>query len=169
MNSWNFKGMLTAAIVLPALSGAAWAGGSDDLGCSNATLKGAYAFSVLTIAAASPPGPGVVVGLGMFDGRGGFTQIDYPGNGGTDLGLDEEFRTGQTGSYTVNPDCTGFMTINLGAGVGVTTNAFVISNGGRAVRAVIAAFTAPDGTPVTPLQSRIDFWRVASEQDAEDR
>jgi hypothetical protein len=68
-------------------------------------------------------------------------------------------------SYTVNPDCTGFMTINLGAGVGVATNAFVISNGGRSVHAVIAAFTAPDGTLVTPLQSRIDFWKVASEQD----
>src|SRR6516225_2983297 len=114
MNSSNFKGMLAAAIVLPALSGAAWAGGSDDLGCSNATLKGAYAFSVLTIVAASPPGPGVVVGLGTFDGRGGFTQIDYPGNGATDLGL-TAFRTGQIGSYTVNPNCTGFMTINLGA------------------------------------------------------
>jgi hypothetical protein len=41
------------------------------------------------------------------------------------------FRTGQTGSYTVNRNCTGFMTINLSAGVGVTTIAFVISNGGR--------------------------------------
>jgi hypothetical protein len=169
MKSWSWKEMLAAAIILPALSGAAWAGGSDDLGCSNSTLKGDYAFAVLTIVAASPPGPGVVVGLGTFDGRGGFTQIDYPGNGGTDLGLDEKFRTGQTGSYTVNPDCTGFMTISLGAGVGVTENAFVISNGGRAVRAVIAAFTAPNGALATPLQSRIDFWKVASEQDTEDR
>ena len=65
----------------------------------------------------------------------------------------------------VNQNCTGFMTINLGAMVGVTENAFVISNGGRAVRAVIAAFTAPGNTLVTPLQSRIDFWKVASEQD----
>jgi hypothetical protein len=48
--------------------------------------------------------------------------IDYPGNGGTDLGLDEKFRTGQTGTYTVNSNCTGFMTIDLGAGVGVTEN-----------------------------------------------
>jgi hypothetical protein len=165
MKSWSWKEMLAAAIILPALSGAVWAGGSDDLGCSNATLKGDYAFAVLTIVAASPPGPGVVVGLGTFDGRGGFTQIDYPGNGGTDLGLDEKFRTGQTGSYTVNRNCTGFMTINLGATVGVTENAFVISNGGNAVRAVIAAFTAPNGALATPLQSRIDFWKVASEQD----
>ena len=163
MNSWNFKGMLAAAIVLPALSGAAWAGGIDDLGCSNTTLKGAYAFSVLTLVA-----PGVVVGLGTFDGKGGFAQIDFPGNGATDLGL-TAFRTGQTGSYTVNTNCTGFMTINLGAGVGGTTNAFVISNGGRSIHAVIAAFTAPDGTSATPVQSRIDFWKVASEQDTEDR
>jgi hypothetical protein len=161
MKSWSWKEILAAAIIVPALSGAAWAGGSDDLGCSNATLKGAYAFSVLTVA----PAPGVVVGLGTFDGRGGFTQTDYPGNGGTDLGLDEQFRTGQTGSYTVNRNCTGFMTINLGATVGVTENAFVISNGGNAVRAVIAAFTAPGNTLVTPLQSRIDFWKVASDQD----
>ena len=165
MKSRSWKEMLAAAIILPALSGAAWAGGSDDLGCSNATLKGDYAFSVLTIVAASPPGPGVVVGLGTFDGRGGFKQIDYPGNGGTDLGLDEKFRTGQTGSYTVNRNCTGFMTINLGATVGVTENAFVISNGGSAIRAVIAAFTAPNGASATPLQSRIDFWKVASDQD----
>jgi len=165
MNSWVLKGVLAAAIALPALSGAAWAGGDDDLGCSNATLQGSYAFSVLTIVAASPPGPGVVVGLGTFDGRGGFTQIDYPGNGGTDLGLDETFRTGQTGSYTVNRNCTGFMMINLGATVGVTENAFVISNGGSAIRAVIAKFTAPNGALATPLQSRIDFWKVASDQD----
>jgi hypothetical protein len=162
MNSWFWTRMLAAAIISPALSGAAWAGGSDDLGCSNATLKGDYAFSVLTIASAT--GPNVVVGLGTFDGRGGFKQIDYPGNGGTDLGLDEKFRTGQTGSYTVNRNCTGFMTIDLGATVGTVTNALVINNGGRAVRAVIAAFAAPDGTLVTPLQSRIDFWKVAADQ-----
>jgi hypothetical protein len=165
MKNWLFKGILSVAIALPAMSGAAWAGGSDDLGCSNATLKGAYAFSVVNIVLPAPLGPGVVVGLTTFDGKGGLTQIDYPGNGGTDLGLDEKFRTGQTGSYTVNPNCTGFMTVNLGVGVGVTENAFVISNGGRSIRAVIAAFTAPNGALATPVQSRIDLWKVASEQD----
>ena len=39
MNSWVSKGLLAAAIILPTLSGTAWAGGGDDLGCSNATLK----------------------------------------------------------------------------------------------------------------------------------
>ena len=46
MKSWLHGGTLVAAIALPALSGAAWAGGTDDFGCSNATLKGEYAFGV---------------------------------------------------------------------------------------------------------------------------
>jgi hypothetical protein len=165
MRKWLPSGLLAVAVALSAPSGAAWAEGSDDLGCSNATLNGDYAFSVLTIVQAPPEGPNVVVGLGTFDGKGGFKQTDFPGNGSTDLSL-TAFRTGQTGSYTVNPNCTGFITINLGATVGIVTNAFVISNGGQAVHAVIAAFTAlPGGASVTPLQSRIDFWKVASEQD----
>src|SRR5215472_6156822 len=117
------KGLVAAAIALSALSGSARA--HDNGGCSDATLQGDYAFQVVTYS-----GPAsVVVGLGTFDGRGGFKQIDFPGNGATDLGL-TAFRTGQTGSYTVNSNCTGFMTINLGSNVGTVENAFVISNGG---------------------------------------
>jgi hypothetical protein len=150
------KRILAAAIALPALSGAAWAGGSDDSGCSKATLKGAYAFSVLTVA--SSTGPGVVVGLGTFDGNGGFSQIDYPGDSGL-----ADFRTGQTGTYDVNRDCTGFMTINLGAGVGSVENALVISNGGRSIDAVVAAFTL--GGAAVPAQSLVHFSKVASEEN----
>src|ERR1700757_1104237 len=72
--------MLAAAIALPGMSGAAWAGGSDDFVCSNAMLRGNYAFSVLTVTT-TPGVPNVVVVLGTFDGRGGYTQIDYLGDG----------------------------------------------------------------------------------------
>jgi hypothetical protein len=148
--------MLAAAVILPALSDAALAGGSDDLGCSNATLKGAYAFSVLTVAA--PPGfPNVVVGLATFDGKGGLTQEDYAGGSGV-----TPFHTGETGTYMVNSDCTGFETIDLGAGV-VIENAFVISNGGRSVHGVVGELTL-EGT-AAPAQSRFDGWKVASERD----
>ena len=44
MKTWFWNGMMAALIALPALSGVAWAGGSDNFGCSNATLKGEYAF-----------------------------------------------------------------------------------------------------------------------------
>ena len=104
MKRWISKGALVATIALPALSGVARA---DDFGCSNATLQGDYAFSVLSLLPQN-----VVVGIGTFDGKGGFTQIDYPGDRlRTDGTL--AFRTGQTGSYLVNPDCTGSQEIDL--------------------------------------------------------
>jgi hypothetical protein len=62
MNSWFLKGMLAAAVALPALSGTAWAGGSDDFGCSNATLKGEYAFGVTNYVG----NPIVVVAVSRF-------------------------------------------------------------------------------------------------------
>ena len=99
MNNWVSGGLLAAVITLPALSGTAWAQDNDK--CSNATLKGDYAFSVVDFTTQS-----VVVGLGKFDGKGGFTQIDYPGDRLRTAGT-LDFRMGQSGSYTVNPDCTG--------------------------------------------------------------
>src|SRR6516162_8290687 len=76
------KEMLAVSIALPGLSGAAWAGSTDDFGCSNATLKGEYAFGVT---AYTPPGlpdgpPSVAAGVKVFDGRGGLTQRDYRGD-----------------------------------------------------------------------------------------
>jgi len=38
MKSWLWKGMLAAAIALPALSGMARAQSTDNDGCTNATL-----------------------------------------------------------------------------------------------------------------------------------
>jgi len=72
MKIWLAKGTLLAAIALPALSGAAWAGGSDDFGCSNATLKGEYAFGVTAYTPPGlPDGPSSVgAGIKVFDGRG---------------------------------------------------------------------------------------------------
>jgi len=67
--------MLAAAIALPALSGVARAQSTDNDGCTNATLKGDYAFSVIDFIL-----PQVVVGIGRFDGKGGFTQVDYIGD-----------------------------------------------------------------------------------------
>jgi hypothetical protein len=72
------------------------------------------------------------------------------------------FQTGETGTYMVNSDCTGFETINLGGGA-VIKNAFVISNGGRSFHGVVGELTL-EGTAV-PAQSRFDSWKVASEQD----
>src|SRR5262249_11995983 len=131
MKSWVFRGMLTAAIALPALSGAARAGGNDDFGCSNATLKGLYAFGATNYTL-----PRVVAGMKVFDGNGNLPQSEYRG-----YSTPAEFapKGQETGTYPVNSDCTGSMVMNLNAfGVPpVTTQGgmigilFVISDGGR--------------------------------------
>ena len=57
-------GLITTAIAMLALSGVARAGGTDDFGCSNATLKGEYAFGVTAYTSASlPNSPPYVVGV----------------------------------------------------------------------------------------------------------
>jgi hypothetical protein len=169
MNRWLWKGMLAAGIALPALGDAARA---DDFGCSNATLTGEYAFA---ITAHTPPGlpngpPGVGAGIEVFDGHGNFTQRDYRGDslrlrGQTDFSPEGQ----ETGTYTVNPDCTGSMVINLNVPNtppphGVIKTVFVISNDGRHIHDVVSEFTPPGFTVPQPTQTSSDHWKVASEQ-----
>ena len=160
MKSWLFQGMLTAAIALPALSGVARAGGTDDYGCSNATLKGEYAFGVTNLTI-----PQVVAGIKVFDGNGNLTQRDYIGNS-----VPAEFapKGQERGTYTVNPDCTGSMVINLnvpGAPPpnGVIQILFVISDGGRHIHEVVSQLTPPFSSAPEPVQTSADDWKVASD------
>lgn len=170
MNSWVFKRILAATIALPALSGTAWAGGAADYGCSNATLKGEYAFGVTAYTPASPPPSTVVVtGIKVFDGQGNLTQRDYQGD---DLAGPDFAPPGQeNGTYQVNPDCTGSMVINLNVPVstgstGVINIKFVISDGGRHIHEVVSELTPPGSLgPAHPTQTSGDDWKVASEQD----
>jgi len=158
MKSWLWKGTLAAAIALPVLSGVA---GAADLGCSTATLKGEYAFAVT---AYTPPGlpngpPQVVAGIEVFDGKGRFTQRDYIGDSLRTMGQTDFAPQGQeNGTYTVNPDCTGSMVINLNVPVpsgstGVIQTVFVISDGGRHVHDVVAEFVPPGFTEPQPTQT----------------
>jgi hypothetical protein len=115
--------------------------------------------------------PNFVVGIGRFDGKGNFAQVDYGADDLRTMGA-TSFRGGETGSYTVNPDCTGSQEIKLnvsgvpaGTSHGVIENMFVISGGGRSIRGVVAEFTPPGGTQPVSVQTRVDFWKVGSEQD----
>ena len=167
------RATLLAAIVFPAVSGAAWAGGTDDYGCSNATLKGEYAFGVTAYTSTSLPNSppyvvGVVNGIKVFDGHGNLTQRDYQGdnNAGPDFSPPGQ----ETGTYTVNSDCTGNMVINLNAPVtsgstGVINIMFVISDGGRHIHEVVSEFTPPGASGPVSNQTSADDWKVASRQE----
>ena len=164
MNGWLWKGMLAAAIALPALSGVARAQSTDNDGCSNATLNGDYAFAVTGWNLSPGPSgvPNFVVGIGRFDGSGGFTQIDYPADGLLNTPPLTDFRTGQTGTYAVRADCTGTQVINLNVGGmgalgGVIHNVFVISNGGRSIHGVVAGASPPGSTQLAPGKNSCRF------------
>jgi hypothetical protein len=110
MKSWFWKGTLSAAIVFPALSGAAWAGGSDDhFFCSNATLKGLYMFaqSGYTTVNGSLVPEGVT-GKDTFHGNGSLDTLATISIGGDIIPGDAA-----PGTYTVNSDCTGTLTVHM--------------------------------------------------------
>ncbi|WP_233833544.1 hypothetical protein [Paraburkholderia sp. ZP32-5] len=162
------------AVALLLLSGAAQAdgngggrgGGGGGL-CSNATLRGPYGFI----------GHGEILGLldsnnvlhpfanqsilddvalVTFDGRGKFTRTDFGSINGVPKGGQTTFNPYQSGSYTVNSDCTGTMSIVYTAGgpvpAGVETDLnIVVTDDGTLVKSVVyrasipSAASTPDG------------------------
>ncbi|MFL6449063.1 MAG: hypothetical protein ACJ746_15465 [Bryobacteraceae bacterium] len=88
--------------------------------CSNASLKGAYGF--LDAHVLLPAGtPFTAIGRWKFDGKGNFTNTLTLNDNGTVT------HASDSGSYTVNDDCTGAISIMGGQG----TVEIVIVNGGN--------------------------------------
>ena len=81
--------------------------------------------------------------LTHFDGKGGLSQADFIVLNGVPSAPD--FVEGETGTYTVNADCTGTATINFPNGQQLDLK-LVVVKGGREVHIVVSALTAPDGT-----------------------
>ena len=117
------KVMTTVAVFVLALTAVPAAKAS----CSLATLKGAYADQDTgTIVGV---GPFAGVNVDTFDGKGNLTIAGWSSvNGSVSYGL-------ETGTYTVNADCTGTYTVSGG---GITVDGFfVISKSGRELNIVI--------------------------------
>ena len=96
-----------------------------DKGCTNASLKGTFSHIGTGFVKA---GPLAGVGTDTFDGNGGITGTASLSINGTIVSLTE------TGTYKVNPDCTGTYTVSSAGGS--TTAFFVIDDGGNEVKAV---------------------------------
>jgi hypothetical protein len=103
--------------------------------CSNQTLKGTYANSLHGLI--YPPdgsAPLVLAGVvkSTYDGKGNFTQVDAVGvNGNVTPG----WRPG-SGTYSVNPDCTGTSTIVI-PGMADVHLQFVVSPSGNTSHFVV--------------------------------
>jgi hypothetical protein len=84
--------------------------GQASAACSNHTLHGNYAFHISGQILAPAPVAGVVSGVALtwFDGSGYLNQVDHAVHNG--VPPMEDWRPGE-GTYSINTDCTGWMTI----------------------------------------------------------
>jgi hypothetical protein len=103
--------------------------------CSNMTIKGTYA-STLHGLIFPPDGSAPLTLTGVVlttnDGKGNFTQVDAVGvNGNVAPG----WRPG-SGTYSVNPDCTGTSTIVI-PGVPDVHTQFIVSQSGNTSHFVV--------------------------------
>ncbi len=118
--------------------------------CTNASLRGDYAFELSGTRPSGPPPAALeqIVGVTRrsFDGYGGAIQTDYIQ--GSISGYAS--RSG-TGAYSVNEDCTGSITL-INAGAPPLEGRFVIVDAGKEVWLVI---TSPLGITVRAKGKKI--------------
>ncbi len=169
-------GLLAVAALVFGLSSITAA--AENHSCSNATLIGDYGF---TIQGYSPNPDGTQspirgVAVTHFDGTGKLTQRDFVitagvpnvGNGDADTGF--VFSMGETGSYTLNSNCTGTAEIDLNVPVpfgstGVIKLMIVVTNDGRAIHTVVAELTSPGATAPSLVTTSSDAWKIDSDPD----
>lgn len=143
--------MIAGGLALSALPALA---DSDIPPCSNRTLQGNYGFNIEGIlgipGAQLPPGLGLTLrGVAMthYDGRGNFTQVDHivvnfaPASNDWIAG---------SGTYTVNPNCTGTAVINSPENPAPLTLHFVIVKEGKEIRQVV------DSNAVTAVGEKVE-------------
>jgi hypothetical protein len=108
----------------------------EDKGCSNATLQGSFGYtSTGTLLPAYVPaplfGPFAEVGRQTFDGKGNTdatATLSTNGNPST---------VTINGTYTVNRDCTGSMTLYVVQFMATVHLDFVIDDDGAEIRAIV--------------------------------
>lgn len=156
------------------MASAAFAQTGDNDGCTNATLRGDYAFRVS--GQMLPPGSTTWVdreGIAMthFDGAGKLTQVDFVMSDGVPLSGPTDpltgFHVGESGWYKINPDCTGMAEIdfpkpsNLSSGA-VIDLMIVVSNAGRTVHTIVSRLVPPGSSAGVPVSIHSDAERLGT-------
>src|SRR5260370_33609938 len=104
--------------------------------CSDWTIKGSYSFTLH--GQVFPPDGSTLLIDGIakqtFDGRGNLTQLDAVATNGN---MAPGWRPG-TGTYSVNPDCTGTQTIVI-EGLPDLHLQIIVAQGGNTIPQVVVA------------------------------
>jgi hypothetical protein len=143
--STTAKAFAIAAVTALALTVAPMAK-AEGKGCSNATLKGTFADKDTGFLTAPPAmaGPFAGVSIQTYDGNGTLTTTGIASLNGTIVPVTS------TGTYTVNPDCTGTYTVQISP-IGLTAHGFfVIDDSGNELQIIV---TDP-GTVITCIARR---------------
>ena len=123
-----------ATLVVLGILPRAQAGEREQRGCSNASLQGSFGFSATgTLLALPPPfaGPFGEIGRQTFDGNGNTdATATLSANGNIVKGVTVQ------GTYVVNPDCTGSMTIYILPFGSTADFDFVLDDDGTELRAL---------------------------------
>jgi hypothetical protein len=102
--------------------------------CSNGTIQGTYAFT-LHGTLFLPDGSTLLIdgiAKATYDGKGNVTQVDAVADNGN---LAPGWRPA-TGTYSVNPDCTGTQTI-VAPGLPDLHFQFIVAQGGNTIHQVV--------------------------------
>ena len=148
MNRHSFQ----IACVVVLVIGLAGAAAAQGRACSSATIRGAWGYTE-TGSVIAPTGAVVAaaaVGRYEFDGAGSFEGEQNSSANGV-VGPDTK-----TGTYTINPDCTGTLTLTAyrdGIAQRLSVWAFVIDGNGREMRAIMTSMTLPNGIPLSPIMT----------------
>jgi hypothetical protein len=116
---------------------------ADNKGCSDATLNGTFTYTNTGFITAPPAlaGPFAGVGTQTFDGKGATTATAMVSQNGNIIPVTIK------GAYSVNPDCTGTLTVQISP-VGLTSHAFFVIDDNRAG---LRAINTDPGTVVTTI------------------
>jgi hypothetical protein len=126
---------LAAYSQAPSGAASAQSSGTPWLACSNLTPKGLWGATIEgSVVGASSVFRGL--DLAYFDGKGHITQVDHFVEDG--VPPTEEWTPG-TGTYSVNPDCTGSALINSGSSPYPISLHFILVANGRKMLQVVDA------------------------------
>ncbi len=133
--------MITCGVL--AAGSSARADDDGDIKCTNRTLLGSYGFHIEGVGGLPPGVPNNAIrGVAMttFDGKGKLTQVDHVVAGGAPPPVEW---TAGFGTYIVNPNCTGSLTINIpGRPLGPVKLHFVVVKQGKEIRTVVDSGSA---------------------------
>lgn len=142
--------------------------------CTNATLSGNYAFRI-SGELFTPAGIVYRDGVAMahFDGMHTLTQVDYVLANGVPVPGPADpygFHNHESGSYSVNPDCTGAAVIHFSIPPGGTSGAviqlaFVVADHGRELHTIVTSVIPPNSTVPVPANIHSDATKVSGDDD----